>query len=141
MAQKVLYALLLIGAALFGVGVILFFTQNSCYAQTPYFGPNYPVEGMIRVDVSVSDAPELDGVKITDASFDGQSIPLKPAGIHGYRGGAGFKKPPGNYDLIWIVSKAGSTWPRTVRHQQKVRIRSSDSWVQVVIEGETAEVK
>lgn len=141
MAQKVLYALLLFGAALFGVGVILFFTQNSCYAQTPYLGPKYSTEGMIRVDVQVFDDPELGGATIVEASFDGRSIPLKPTGIHGYRGGGGFKKVPGSYDLSWTVSPGGDGWPRTTRHHQKVPIQSNDNWVQIVIQGATAEVK
>ena len=140
MAQKVLYLLFWVGAVLCGIGVILFFNQRVCYAQTPYYGPTSPVEGLIPVQIHVYDSPELGGMTIEEASFNGQDIPLKPSGIRGFRGGGSFRQAPGNYDLNWTVSRPGNDWPRTVKHKQKIRINQNDVWVQIEINGDTATV-
>lgn len=136
MAQKVLYLLLLLGAILSGIGVVLFFQHHECYAQTPYYGPTSPVEGLIPLEIQIYDDPELNGVTIQDASFDGQQIPLKPSGVHGFRGGGSFKKAPGSYDLIWTVHRGKNDWPRTVQQKQKVRVKPNDVWIQIAIHGE-----
>jgi len=140
MAQKILYLVLLLGAALFGVGVVLFFQHQVCFAQTPYYGPTSPVEGVIPVQIQIFDDPELGGVKIEEASFNGQTIPLKPSGVRGFRGGGSFKQAPGRYDLIWTVSRGGKDWPRTVQHKEKVSVKQNDVWIQVAIHGEKVTV-
>jgi hypothetical protein len=140
MAQKILYLLVLLGAVLCGVGVILFFNHRVCYAQTPYYGPTSPVEGLIPVQIHIYDSSELGGVTIEEASFTGQSIPLKPSGLRGFRGGGSFRQAPGSYDLIWTVSRTGTDWPRMIKHKQKIRINKTDVWVQIEINGETASV-
>ena len=140
MAQKVLYLLLLIGAALCGIGVVLIFSHQTCYAQTPYYGPTSPVSGVIPVEIQIYDDPELGGVAIEEVIFDGRQIPLKPSGIRGFRGGGNFKLAPGSYDLIWTVSRSGSGWPRTARQKHKVRIQQNDVWVQISIHGEQVTV-
>ncbi len=140
MTQRILHLLLVIGAALFGVSVVLFFMQHAVYAQTPYYGPNSPVPGLIKVEIQIYDDPELGGVRIEEVSFHDQLISLKPAGIRGFRGGGNFQVPPGNYKLIWRVSRGKNDWPRTIRHEQKVRVSSQDVWIQISFHGETADV-
>jgi hypothetical protein len=141
MGQKILHLLIYLGAVLFVLGVALFFKNHACYAQTPYYGPSSPVPGLIRVEIQAFDDPDLGAVKMDEVIFNGKQIPLKPAGIHGFRGGAHFQVSPGSYDLIWSVSRdCQSCWPRTVRHKQKVQIKKGMTWVQITIQGENATI-
>jgi len=140
MAKKALYLLLMLGAALCGIAIVLFFSHQSCYAQTPYYGPTSPISGLVPIELQIFDDPELGGVAIEEAIFNGRQIPLKPAGLRGFRGGASFKLAPGSYDLIWTVSRPENSWPRTAKHKQKVSIQKNDVWVQVAIHGEHASV-
>ena len=110
-------------------------------SPNPYKGPTSPVPGLVRVEIQVNDDPELGGVTIADVSFNGKTVALKPAGVRGYRGGVSLQVPPGEYDLIWHVSrgkKAG--WPSTVEHKQKVKVGQRDVWVQITIQGEKASI-
>lgn len=140
MARRILQVILLLGAALFGAGVVLFFLQNPIYAQTTYFGPTSPQPGLVMVDVQIFDDPSLGGVKIEEVVFNGQMIPLKPAGIHGLRGGGGFQLRPGTYKLSWKVSRISKDWPKTISHQEKIVVQSNDTWVQVEIHGEKSQI-
>lgn len=140
MARKVLYLVLLLGAALSACGVVFFFQHHAIYAQTPYYGPTSPVAGLIPIEIQIYDDPELGGVTIQEVIFNGRQIPLKPSGIRGYRGGGSFKLSPGSYDLSWTVSRKTHEWPNTVKHTQKVRIAQNDVWVQIAIQGESATV-
>lgn len=75
MTRKVLNLLLPLGAVLCKIGIVLLFTHQICYAQTPYYGPTSPVEGVIPVEVQIYDDPELGGVAIEEVSFNGRQIP------------------------------------------------------------------
>ena len=140
MVQRILQALVLFGAILFGCAVVLFFKQHPCYAQSTYYGPTSPVPGLIKIEIQIYDDPELGGPKIVEVQFHNQQIALKPPGVRGYRGGASFQLEPGSYDLIWRVSSSTFTWPRTVKHQQKIQIGPRDVWVQIAIHGNAAAV-
>jgi hypothetical protein len=140
MAERFLKLLLLLGAALFAVGVVLFFIEHPCYAQSTYYGPKAPVPGLVKVEITVYDDPELGGVAIEEASFNNQSIVLKPAGIRGYRGGGSFQVQTGNYKLTWRVSRLKKDWPRTIRHEQKIVVSAKDVWIQIAIHGEKVDV-
>lgn len=137
MAQRVLQFILIVGAALFGVGVVLFFAQNT-FAQTTYYGPTSPVPGLVKVEIHIYDDPSLGGVTIESASFNNQAIILHPAGIRGFRGGGSFQVSPGTYKLVWAISRGKNDWPRTVRHEEKIQIKATDTWVQISIQGEKA---
>ncbi len=140
MVQRLLQTLVLIGAILFGCAVVLFFKHNPCYAQSTYYGPTSPVSGLIKVEIQIYDDPELGGPKVAEVQFHNQQLSLKPAGVRGYRGGGSFQLQPGSYDLTWRVSGSEGTWPRTVKHQKKIKVESSDVWIQIAIHGSTAAV-
>ena len=140
MEHRILQTLVFVGALLFGCAVVLFFKQNTCYAQSTYYGPTSPVPGLIKVEIQIYDDPELGGAKIEEVLFHNQQISLKPPGVHGYRGGGSFQLEPGSYDLIWRVSSSTIAWPRTVKHQQKVQVGTRDVWVQITIHGNSAAV-
>jgi hypothetical protein len=140
MAQRILHLILLVGAALFGTGVILFFMLNPCNAQTPYYGPTSPQSNLIKVDIQIYDDPDLGGVRVEEASFNGQSIMIKPPGLHGFRGGGGFQVKPGSYRLVWVVSRMSTDWPRTIRHEQKIQVKQGDVWIQVSIHGNRVDI-
>ncbi|MBF8262741.1 MAG: hypothetical protein HW387_406 [Parachlamydiales bacterium] len=140
MTQRILQLILLVGAALFGVGVVLFFMQNPCHAQTPYYGPSSSKSGFVKVEIQVFDDPSLGGLKIEEASFNGQTIEIKPPGLHGLRGGGGFQVRPGSYLLKWVVSRSRQEWPRTVRHERKIQVNSSDVWIQVAVHGDEVQI-
>jgi hypothetical protein len=140
MGQKFLHIIFYLGALLFAIGTA-FFWKNTCSAQTPYYGPTSPVAGLIKVEIQVYDDPDLNGVKVEEVIFDGKNIPLKPVGIHGFRGGGNFQVKAGSHLLIWRISKGSKApWPRVVQHQQKVEIREGNDWVQITIQGEQATI-
>ncbi|MBI3508451.1 MAG: hypothetical protein HY069_02285 [Chlamydiia bacterium] len=113
----------------------------SLFAQTStYLGPKQPAPGTVQVQLSVQNSPELGGVAVVSARFDGQDIPLKPADVNGYRGGANFQVTPGKYKLEWVVQKSKIYWPRTVSHEELVTISGQDVWVQINLVGETATI-
>jgi len=110
----------------------------SLFAQSStYLGPTSPQNSeLVKVEIIIQDSPELGGVKIDSASFNGQNIPLKPSDINGYRGGASFQLPPGKYKLKWVVLRDKVQWPRKVTHESTVTISPKDSWIQISIKGE-----
>lgn len=111
--------------------------------QNTYYGPVRPPPGrpdLIRVEITVQDLVGETNLKIVSARFNGQSIPLKPADIFGFRGGASFQLAPGKYKLEWVVNRDNFAWPRTVRHEETVHVDARDSWVQIEIVGEKASV-
>lgn len=112
-------------------------------AQNTYFGPTSPLPGnptLIQVEILIRDSPDLGGVQIESASFNGQQIPLKPRDIFGNRGSASFQVPPGKYSLEWTVQKDAIRWPRTITHTEEVHIDKRDLWVQIAIEGDEASI-
>ncbi len=134
---------ILFSTAMFLLASLAMFQPSASYAQNTYLGPVGPSSKgrLIKVQIEIYDEPELGGNKVLSVSFDGRQIPLKPADISGFRGGAGLEAPPGTYDLVWEVSLGtGDTWPRTAKRQQKVRISLQDSWVQISIQGQQAVV-
>lgn len=122
------------------IGYLFLFSGLFGQSST-YLGPKSPEKGLIRVEVLVQDSPELGGLKIDSASFNGESIPLKPSDVNGYRGGASFQVPPGVYKLIWVVLRDKTYWPRKITHESTVSVSSKDTWVQVSIQGEEASIR
>jgi hypothetical protein len=125
--------------------VLTFLTLSlCCYAQNTYFGPTQAAPGnaqLVRVEVSVQDSSEPGGLQIQSVKFDGQSIPLKPRDIHGYRAKGSFQVKPGTYQLTWVVNRDKSAWPRNVRHEADVKVDPRDLWIQVHIEGENVSIQ
>jgi hypothetical protein len=140
MAQRIIQFILVLGAVLFGTALFFYFSQHSLYAQMQYFGPTSPVPGLVKVEIQIYDDPDLGGVTMQEVIFNEQSIPLKPVGIHGYRGGGSFQEKPGTYKLVWKVARTKNDWPRTVRHEQKIQVMVKDVWIQISLQGEKIEV-
>lgn len=114
------------------------FAQNT----NTYLGPNQKTTSdLVRVQVLVYNDPDPKGVIITQATFDGSSIPLKPRDIYGFRGQASFQKRPGKYKLRWQVERSGTDWPRTVSHEEQVTLDGRDLWLQITITGEKAVIE
>lgn len=152
---KFFQLLLLLGTSLSLLGTFLFVREKAQTDSTPlhqsqglltsntYFGPTAPVPGnplLIKVEILIRDSPELGGLTIQSAEFNGQSIPLKPRDIFGKRGTGSFQVAPGTYTLRWVVQRDKIAWPRTIAHEEQVTIDPKDQWVQVSIEGETATI-
>lgn len=119
-------------------------TQSALLVQNTYFGPTEAVPNssqLIRVEVLIQDSPQLGGVRITQASFDGHSIPMKQPDIYGHRGVASFQVLPGKYELRWTVKRDAYIWPRTVNHEEIVNVSPRDLWIQVTIEGDSASIR
>lgn len=113
-------------------------------AQNTYFGPKEAVPNnaeLIRIEVIIQDSPQLGGVRIEQASFDGHNIPMKTPDIYGHRGTASFQVMPGQYKLRWTVLRDTQVWPRTVDHEEIVHVSPRDLWVQITIEGEKATIE
>lgn len=125
--------------------LLLAFCASALFAQNSntYLGPKEDASKsrLVRVEVRVNDGPEQGGLQIQGAQFDGQTIPLKPRDVHGYRGGASFQKEPGNYTLSWVVNRDKYAWPRNARHEEIVNISPRDLWIQVIIEGENVSIR
>jgi hypothetical protein len=149
--QKFFQFLLVAGTLLCAVGIFFSFQRkntlvsvySTMVAQNTYLGPVRPIPGhpeLVRVEVEVHDSPELGGVQIESAEFNGQSIPLKPRDIFGNRGKASFQVPPGQYSLKWVVRRDKVLWPRTLSHEESVTIDARDLWVQISIKGESASI-
>lgn len=147
--------LLIFGTSLSLFGIFLFVRDKMQTNSAPlhqstglltsntYFGPTAPVPGnplLIKVEILIRDSPELGGLTIQSAEFNGQSIPLKPRDIFGNRGTGSFQVAPGTYTLQWVVQKDKIAWPRTITHEEQVTIDPRDQWVQVSIEGEKASI-
>ena len=118
------------------VGVI---AQNT----NTYLGPTEPVPGnphLVRIQVIVHDNPDPGGVQIKEVRLNATAVPLKPRDIYGFRGEASFQLPPGTYTLKWIVQRDRFIWPRTVTHEEKVKIDPKDLWIQIAITGESAAI-
>jgi hypothetical protein len=117
---------------------------GALFAQNTYLGPTSPVPGnpkTVRVEVIVHDSPVPAGVQIEYVQFDGNSVPLKPRDVHGYRGTASFQVSPGKYKLRWKVRRDKTIWPRTMSHEEEVTVDPRDLWLQISIEGETASIR
>ena len=111
--------------------------------SSTYLGPKAPVPGnpkLVRVVVLVQDSQELAGVSIHSVSFNQTDIPLKPRDIHGYRGGASFQLPPGEYPLEWVIQRDKTYWPRKITHKEIVTISPKDMWIQIQIIGDQASI-
>jgi len=117
-------------------------------AQNTFFGPTFnPAEPLpppkphsVRVEVLVYDDSAQGGVEIKNASFDGQSIPLKPRDINYFRGGASFQETAGTYRLRWTVNRTKQAWPQTESFTQIVTVDERDLWIQITIRGTTAQI-
>lgn len=137
----------LFGAALLGVTSV--FQRHSrempgLLAQNTYLGPTEPgynSESLIRIEIIVQDSPELGGVRILEASFDGHNIPIKSPDIYGHRGVASFQLMPGTYKLRWTVKRDAYIWPRTVQHEELVHVSPRDLWIQITVEGDNAAIR
>lgn len=111
--------------------------------QNTYFGPTSPIPGnphLIRVQVLIYDSAEQGGLQIQEVEFDGNSIPLKPRDIYGFRGEGTFQVAPGTYKLNWTVQRDRIIWPRTIKHEETVTIDPRDLWIQITIQGENAAI-
>lgn len=111
---------------------------GALWAQTPYYGPNSPVSGLVQVQLLVYDQPEAGGLKIESVRFNGRNVALQPPDVYGFRGGGGFQLQPGNYQLEWDVSTGQSDWPRSRNYKKSIPIQRGDVWVQVTIQGDQA---
>ena len=123
----------------------LVFLCLGLYAQNTneYLGPNQPIPGnpqLIRIQILVYNDPAPKGVRIEKVVFDGQTFPLKPRDIYGYRGQSSFQKKPGKYKLYWEVNRDDLVWPRTIKHEEKVFIDKRDMWIQITIIGNEASI-
>lgn len=107
-----------------------------------YFGPNERTPGpeQVRVQILVNDDPSPQGVQIVSAQFHGQSIPLKPRDIYGFRGQTSFQVRPGKYTLKWKVRRDRIVWPRIISHEEEVLIDPRDLWIQITITGGHASI-
>lgn len=154
-SKKFFQFLLILGTGLFMLGTLLFFKQGELpllgahhgdlLAQNTnvYMGPNQRLPGnpqLVRVQILLYDDPSPKGVRLTQAEFDGSSIPLKPRDVYGYRGQASFQKPPGKYKLKWTVERDEQAWPRTIDHEEEVFLDPRDFWIQISITGNTASI-
>lgn len=145
------FQFLLLGATLLaGACIVQVFRKQvsptaNLLAQNTYLGPTGTGSDhsqFIRVEVIVQDSPQLGGVRIQQASFDGHDIPMKtPPDIYGHRGVASFQVLPGDYKLLWTVKRDAYVWPRTVDHEEIVHVNPRDLWVQVTIEGDSASIR
>ncbi|MBS0625232.1 MAG: hypothetical protein JSS32_04210 [Verrucomicrobia bacterium] len=152
---RLFQVLALFGTALFLIAAILIFRHSSTIkvgqifdsnllVQNTYLGPTSPVPGnplLIRVEITLNDDPQLAGLEIESAQFNGTSIPLNPkAAVNGYRGKASFQLPPGQYKLTWRVNRSKKYWPRSITHEEIVTLDPRDQWVQVIVIGEEASI-
>lgn len=111
------------------------------FAQVPYYGPTSPSQGnAIQVQLMVYDQPELGGIKIESVTFHGVNVSLQPPDLYGFRGGGGFQFQPGSYQLTWRVSNEKVNWPRSLEFKKTIVIKPQDTWVQVTIQGDKANV-
>jgi len=111
--------------------------------QNTYFGPTSPIPGnphLVRVQVLIYDSAEQGGLQIEQVLFNGNSIPLKPRDIYGFRGEGTFQVEPGTYKLSWTVQRDRIIWPRTINHEETVTIDPRDLWIQITIQGENAAI-
>ncbi len=131
------------------MGTLLFFKQQPFLSHggliaqnvNNYLGPDgrTPPE-LVRIQLLVHDDPNPQGVQIESVKFNGQSVPLKPRDIYGFRGQASFQLRPGKYTLKWKVQRDRLTWPRTIEHTEEVTIDPRDLWIQINIVGEKASI-
>ncbi len=137
-SEKFFRFLVFVGTLFCAIGVFFsLFAQNT----NTYFGPHAPVPGnphLVRVQVLVYDSAEASGLEIQSATFLREDIPLKPRDIHGFRGEGTFQVKPGTYKLKWVVQRDKFIWPRTVPHEETVKIDPRDLWIQITIQGENA---
>jgi len=108
-----------------------------------YLGPKKPQVGnpqLIQIQVTLQDSADAKGPQIVSAEFNGTSIPLQPRDIYGNRGAASFQVPPGKYKLRWKINLDKQAWPRTVSHEEIVNVSPRDSWLQILIQGDSASI-
>lgn len=149
--QRVILSILFLGTTLCLLATALFI-KNEIRQNRPslivqntntYFGPREKLPGnsqLIRVQVLVNDDPNPQGVQIDEIAFNGQTIPLKPRDVHGFRGQASFQLKAGKYKLSWKVRRDSSSWPRLITREEEVNLDSHDLWIQISIIGETATI-
>jgi hypothetical protein len=103
-----------------------------------YLGPNRPTTGTVDTQVIIYDEKNPSGVQITNVTFNGINIPLRPRDINGFRGQGSFKLLPGKYKMQWTVQRSTMSWPRTLTYKEEVTISPRDLWIQIKIEGANA---
>lgn len=152
--RRILHCLLFLGTALCALGIFSSLKQNGLSlrnelpfekltVQNTYFGPDHPLPGnpyLVRVQILVYDSPVQGGLQMENVDFYGQSIPLKPRDIYGFRGEGTFQVKPGVYKLRWTVQRNKLIWPRTIEHEETVTVDPRDQWIQIKIEGENAQI-
>lgn len=112
-------------------------------AGNTYLGPVGPTPGnpqLIQIQILVMDDPNPSGLQVTRVEFNQKNIPLKTRDIYGNRGGASFQLPPGSYRLKWSVNRDKIVWPREIEHEEIVHVSPRDSWVQIEIVGNQANI-
>lgn len=148
--NRFLHALLVLGAGLALFGMFAFFYRSIPVTESlvvqnvnNYFGPSEKIPGnpdLIRVQVLIYDDPNPQGVKISSVIFNGQTIPLKPADIWGFRGQGSFQLRPNKYALSWKVKRSSTSWPRNETQKQEVELDARDLWIQITIHGDQASI-
>jgi len=94
----------------------------------------------VRVQITVTDISDETDMQIVHAEFDRQKIALRPPNPTGIRGKLHAQVFPGTYSLSWIVERKN---PRTTREsfEKEIEIDPKEEWVDILIEGDTIEVR
>ncbi|KPK32565.1 MAG: hypothetical protein AMS24_03910 [Chlamydiae bacterium SM23_39] len=92
-------------------------------------------KNIIRAEIAVFDDLTDPNGKIIEVKLDDVNLILKPADPSGSRGSSFFQLFPGKHVLKWTVQNNKYKWPRYTKYKKEIKLKKTDQWIHIRIEG------